>query len=201
MVRNLTLPTVPNFQIPESPPGSPPQHSTKQFAKFLELKKEGKHFNQKLENSAVLRDPSHLQKLLDYAGVRREEQYASTLPEGLAVPTTFPIEVYVEELSASHKRIARRKEEEKGKKPRNALDFVPAAKSSTPNSTSTPAGRGDAKAERLYDDQTYSEARGKHKSLVQRGDRDGGDNHSSRSRWKSRSRSPKRRRSRSRERR
>lgn len=140
-IQNLTLPTVPNFDIPASPPGSPPQQATKKFAQFLELKKKGQHFNQRLEGSSVLRDPSHSQRLMDFAGITEEEQYASTLPEGLAVPVVFPQWAYAEELKASQKRIFKAKEQEKSRTPREAIDFVSASKSGTVSGTSTPCGK------------------------------------------------------------
>lgn len=128
IIQNLTLPTVPNFDIPASPPGSPPQRATKKFAQFLELKKKGQHFNQRLEGSSVLRDPGHSQKLMDFAGVSEEEQYASTLPEGLAVPVAFPPWAYFEELRASQKRILKAKEQKKSGTPRDTIIFVSASK-------------------------------------------------------------------------
>lgn len=129
-IQNLTLPTVPNFDIPPSPPGSPPQRATKKFAQFLELKKKGQHFNQRLETSSVLRDPGHSQKLMEFAGINEEERYASTLPENLAVPAMFPPWAYVEELRASQKRIFKAREQQKSSTPREAIDFVSATKSS-----------------------------------------------------------------------
>ncbi|KAG9885164.1 hypothetical protein KCV02_g19196, partial [Aureobasidium melanogenum] len=57
MLRNLTMPPVPNFQIPPSPPGSPPPDTTTKFARFLDLKKKGTHFNQRLYHSSALRNP------------------------------------------------------------------------------------------------------------------------------------------------
>ena len=137
IIQNLTLPTIPNFDIPPSPPGSPPQRATKKFAQFLQLKEKGQHFNQRLESSSVLRDPGHLQKLMDFAGISEEEQYASTLPESLGVPTVFPPWAYVEELRASQKRILKAKEQEKSGAPR---EFVP-ARSATASRTSTPSGK------------------------------------------------------------
>lgn len=131
IIQNLTLPTVPNFDIPPSPPGSPPQRATKKFAQFLELKKKGQHFNQRLESSTVLRDPGHSQKLMDFAGISEGDQYASTLPEHLAVPTVFPPWAYVEELRASQKKILKAKEQKQSGAPR---EFVPAAsRTSTPS--------------------------------------------------------------------
>lgn len=139
VIQNLTLPTVPNFDIPPSPPGSPPQRATKKFAQFLELKKKGQHFNQRLESSSVLRDPGHSQKLMDFAGISEEEQYASTLSEDLAVPAVFPPWAYVEGLRASQKRILKSKEQEKSRTPRNVIDFVSATKSGAASRTSTPS--------------------------------------------------------------
>src|SRR5438132_953822 len=48
LIRDLTLPPYPNLDIPQSPPGSPPPELTQKFAQFLELKKQGVHFNDKL---------------------------------------------------------------------------------------------------------------------------------------------------------
>ena len=103
VIQNLTLPTVPNFAIPPSPPGSPPQTATKKFAQFLELKKKGQHFNQRLESSSVLRDPGHSQKLMKFAGISEEEQYASQSPhEFPAKKTPDPVGVPVRIVSPEH---------------------------------------------------------------------------------------------------
>jgi hypothetical protein len=176
IVQNLTLPTVPNFDIPPSPPGSPPQKATRKFAQFLELKKKGQHFNQRLESSSVLRDPGHLRKLLDFAGIGEEEQCASILSEEFAVPVVFPEWAYADELKASQKRILKTKEQAKSKVPREAVDFVSANKSGTSSAVGTASGMV-----------------GKRKELEHRSR----DN----SQPRNRSRSPKRRRSRSRDRR
>lgn len=196
IIRNLTLPTVPNFEIPSSPPGSPPQRSMKKFAQFLDLKKKGQHFNQRLENSSVIRDPNHGQKLMDFAGITEDEQYTSTLSVGLAVPTSFPEWAYVEELSASQKKITKAREEAHAKVPRESIDFVAATGSGGSSATGTPSGKNSRQsaAERIMAglDRPHD---GKRKELEQRGGRK-----DSSSRWRSRSRSPKRRKSRSRER-
>ncbi|KAJ4301040.1 hypothetical protein N0V90_003130 [Kalmusia sp. IMI 367209] len=141
MIQNLTLPTVPNLDIPPSPPGSPPQKSTKKFAQFLELKKKGQHFNQRLESSSVVRDPNHSSKLMDFAGITDEDQYASTLPEGLNVRTVWPEWAYSNALNASQKKITRAKESERSKVPRDLVDFVP-ARSGASSGTGTPSGKG-----------------------------------------------------------
>lgn len=192
LIQNLTLPTVPNFSIPPSPPGSPPQKATNKFAQFLELKKKAQHFNQRLEGSSVLRDPSHLQRLLDFAGIIEADSYASTLPEDVAVPTEFPEWAYVEELRASQKKIAKTREQEKSKGPREAVEFVSATKSGTSSGTGTPSGKGlrQSASERVMagmDREKSSHSSGKRKELEHRS-RDNS------SRRRSRSRSPKRRR-------
>ncbi|KAF2178497.1 hypothetical protein K469DRAFT_754364 [Zopfia rhizophila CBS 207.26] len=205
-IQNLTLPTVPNFDIPPSPPGSPPPSSTKKFAQFLELKKKGVHFNQRLESSTALRNPSHLQKLMDFAGIRAEEQYTSTLPKDIAVPAVFPEWAYVEQLTASQKQITKAREEHQARVQREAIEFVPATGSGVSSKTGTPSARGprSSAAERVMaglgrekSGSPYSQDRSKRKELEHRG----GRNDHSRSRWRSRSRSPKRKRSRSRDRR
>jgi hypothetical protein len=174
---------VPNFDIPPSPPGSPPQKATKKFAQFLELKKKGQHFNQRLEGSSVLRDPGHLQRLLDFAGISDEEQYASALSEEVAVPSVFPEWAYAEELKVSQKQILKAREQQKSKVPRAAVDFVSATKSGASSGTSTPSGENARQAG------AAASMAGKRKELEHRSR----DNSQSR-------RSPKRRRSKSRER-
>lgn len=198
MIRNLTLPTVPNFDIPSSPPGSPPQISTKKFAQFLDLKKKGQHFNQRLENSPVIRDPNHGQKLMNFARITTEQQYASTLPADLAIPSKFPEWAYVEKLTASQKQITKAKEEANAKTPRESIDFVAATHSGLSSATGTPSSKVSRQsgAERVMAGMEKGHE-AKRKELEQRG----GRNDASGSRWGARSRSPKRRRSRSRERR
>lgn len=119
------MPPVPNFDIPPSPPGSPPEAATAKFKNFLDLKKKGVHFNERLDQSTALRNPSLLPKLMDFAGFEHADQYASSLPEGLAVPTSFPEWAYTDRLIKEHDKIAKRKEQEmKGNK--DKVDFVPA---------------------------------------------------------------------------
>jgi hypothetical protein len=194
-IQNLTLPTAPNWNIPPSPPGSPPQRATKKFSQFLDLKKKGQHFNQRLENSSVLRDPSHLLRLLDFAGISEEDQYASTLPDGLGVPVKWPEWAYGDELNASQKKIA----EARAKLPRESIDFV-SARSAASSSTGTPDPKGARQSafgglDKQQSSRASSQTTGKRKELEHRGAKE-----SSRSGWRSSSRSPKRRRSRSRER-
>lgn len=139
-IRNLTMPSHPKFDIPPSPPGSPPPGSTKKFAKFLELKKKGIHFNERLERTTALKNPSLYQTLKDRAGISDEEQYATTLSENLAVPTKFPPWAYADELYRSQQKILKKREEEAKKKPREAIDFVPATSSATSSRANTPGG-------------------------------------------------------------
>jgi hypothetical protein len=200
MIQNLTLPTIPNWNIPPSPPGSPPRTSSKKFSQFLELKKKGQHFNQRLEESSVLRDPTHLQKLMHFAGIGEEDQYVSTLPEGLGVQVKWPEWAYSDELSTSQKKLAK----EKAKLPRNSVDFV-SARSTTSSHVGTPSAKGSrqsaaervmAEIDKQHATGASSQSTGKRKDLEHRGRKEPLG-----SRWRSRSRSPKRRRSRSRERR
>ncbi|THY92793.1 hypothetical protein D6C95_06022 [Aureobasidium pullulans] len=125
MLRNLTMPPVPNFQIPPSPPGSPPPDTTTKFARFLDLKKKGTHFNERLYHSSALRNPGLLPKLMDFAGINQEDQYATPWSQG-AIATKFPDWAYGDKLVAAHEKIAKKKEQEKAKNPREAVDFVPA---------------------------------------------------------------------------
>ncbi|KAF2876475.1 HCNGP-like protein-domain-containing protein [Massariosphaeria phaeospora] len=175
MIRNLTLPTIPNFDIPASPPGSPPHQTTQKFAKFLDLKKNGQHFHQRLESSLGLRDPGHLSRLMDFAGVNEDEQYCSSLPQDLAVPTIFPSWAYVEELHTSQKKIVKAREGQSSKTQREAIEFV-SAKPGASGGTAAKTARQSA-TERVMGDLDKQSSRsssyvaGKRKELERRGGR------------------------------
>ncbi|OTA24133.1 hypothetical protein BTJ68_13494 [Hortaea werneckii EXF-2000] len=92
-LRTLTMPTVPNFTIPDSPP-PPPRNSeeaailasrTKKFERFLALKQKGIHFHHRLLHSSSLRNPSFLPNLMQFAGLGPEDVYASALSEEAGV--------------------------------------------------------------------------------------------------------------------
>lgn len=144
-IRNLTLPPVANFDIPPSPPGSPPPGSSEKFARFLELKKKGVHFNEKLESSSALRNPSLLQKLREFADIGEEEQYASSLPDDVAVPTKFPEWAYADQLNRLQQETTTKREKERAGKP---LEFVPATGSGGSSRSGTPGTSGSKSSHR-----------------------------------------------------
>lgn len=191
------MPRTPNFDIPPSPPGSPPAKTTAQFAHFLEIKKKGQHFNERLENSSALRNPSLLHKLRGFAGISDEDQYATTLPADVAVPTSFPPWAYAEQLGKAQQEITRKREEEQRKTQREALEFVPATASG-----SSGLGMGDGKGVSMAERVRAGLSRegsgspqvsdGGKRREPERRDRDY-DDRRKRSRFKSRSRSPRRR--------
>ena len=153
LLRDLTLPDVPNYDIPPSPPGSPIAGTNIKFKKFLDLKKQGIHFNEKLAKSSALKNPSLMQKLMDFSDIDEAGQYATTLTKDLWNPDIFPEYAYKEELARSQQKTLKRKEEERLKGPRESVDFVPATASESSSRSATPgvAGRGIQKsaAERI----------------------------------------------------
>lgn len=143
LLRDLTLPTLPNYDIPSSPPGSPLQSTNAKFKHFLELKKQGVHFNDKLANSSALKNPGLMQKLMDFSDIDEAGQYATTLPKALWNPDDFPAYAFKEELAKSQQRILKKKEDEKSRGQRDTLDFVPATSTLEPVSRSgTPSNVG-----------------------------------------------------------
>ena len=110
-IRDLTIPTKANFHIPSSPPGSSPAGNDKKFDHFLDLKKQGVHFNEKLARSPALKNPSLLPKLMNFAGVEERDQYATTLPKDVWNPAEFPTWAYKEELAKSHQDISKKRDE------------------------------------------------------------------------------------------
>ncbi|KAL2351737.1 HCNGP-like protein-domain-containing protein [Cryomyces antarcticus] len=142
LIRDLTMPPMPNFNIPQSPPSSPSAIVSSKFGRFLELKNQGVHFNERLEKSSALKNPSLLQKMTKFAGVEEQDQFASTLPPSLAVPTSFPAWAYADELAKTQQAMTKKLEEDRAKIQREAIDFVPAAGSAASSRGATPGATG-----------------------------------------------------------
>ncbi|KAK5720031.1 hypothetical protein LTR15_007304 [Elasticomyces elasticus] len=153
-VRELTMPPFPNFEIPDAPP-LPQMNSeeaaalaatTKKFERFLELKKQGVHFNERLQNSSSLRNPSLLPKLMEFASISLEDSYASTISESEGgVPVKWAEECYVENLVKQNE-----KREKKRVAEREKVDFVPAqAKSRASSAAGTPASGATGRKSRF----------------------------------------------------
>ncbi|KAJ4396726.1 hypothetical protein N0V93_000947 [Gnomoniopsis smithogilvyi] len=138
LIHTLTLPPVPNMDIPLSPPSSPSQSTaqaalTVKFDKFLELKrKKGTHFNVRIAESHALKNPPLMDKLLDFVGLgaglevgprEATEQYATTLPTELWDPAAFPEWAYRGPLRKSQEKTQKEQARERGE----AVQFVPAS--------------------------------------------------------------------------
>jgi len=137
-VRSLTLPADPNLDIPPSPRGSPALGADQKFAHFLELKKQGIHFNSKLASSSALKNPSLLPKLMNFAGVEEQKQYATTLSVNLWDPAGFPDWAYKEGLAKDQQIVLKRKEDERAKASRESIDFVSASRLGQSSGGGTP---------------------------------------------------------------
>ncbi|KFA50159.1 hypothetical protein S40293_03679 [Stachybotrys chartarum IBT 40293] len=133
LIQSLTLPSVPNVDIPGSPPGSPPASITKKFEHFLDLKRKGTHFNAKLEQSLALKNPSIMDTMVQFDGVGDPVQYETTLSSDLWDPNAFPEWASSSQLRQTRIRIAKEKASEQTSGGRTSIDFVPAL---------TPAGGG-----------------------------------------------------------
>lgn len=124
-IQSLTLPTIPNMEIPPSPSASPPPEVDAKVNQFLALKKRGVHFNAKLAASSALKNPSLLPKLMDSVGlVKESDQYATTLPRDLWSHDEFPSWAYKEELAKAQQRVGKEMEAERRGRER---EFVSAA--------------------------------------------------------------------------
>ena len=137
-IRDLTLPTNPNLDIPPSPPGSPPPGTDQKFAQYLQLKRQGSHYNAELASSSAVKNPSLLPKLMEYAGLEARQQYATSLLTDLWNPAVFPDWAYKEGLAKSQSDISKRKEEEKAKARREGIEFISATNSGQSSRVDTP---------------------------------------------------------------
>lgn len=124
LLHDLTLPTYVNLDIPPSPTGSPPPQTDQKFEHFLELKKQGVHFNEKLARSTALKNPSLLEKLMDFAGLQHGDQYSTSLSKDIWDPEGFPPYAYKEKLAEMQQAISKRREEEKSRLQRESIEFV-----------------------------------------------------------------------------
>ena len=130
LIHDMTLPPIPNLDIPPSPPGSPDPTANKKFAHFLTLKKQGIHFNDKLASSSSLKNPSLLDKLMDHAGIDERTQYASSIPQELWDPSSLPSWGFKEELLKSQQEVRRQIEAKNSTTPRDSIEFVSGSGSS-----------------------------------------------------------------------
>ncbi|RDA84428.1 hypothetical protein CP532_2123 [Ophiocordyceps camponoti-leonardi (nom. inval.)] len=130
LIHHLTLPTVPDLDIPPSPPGSPPSRTSKSFEQFLQLKKKGTHFNAKLDQSTSLRNPSIMDKLMDFAELEGLKQYETTLSPDLWNPAAFPEAAFYDRLRKTRERIVKEREDERASGSRTTIDFVPSTTTS-----------------------------------------------------------------------
>ena len=110
---NLTLPPVPNFDIPDSPPGSPDPDVAAKLAQFAQLKKQGVHFNERLANSTSIKNPNLFTKLIGNFGISGAAQYSTTLPESVWNPSSLPTWAYKEELAKAQVEAQKRRDSER----------------------------------------------------------------------------------------
>ncbi|KAL1981191.1 hypothetical protein VTN96DRAFT_2992 [Rasamsonia emersonii] len=128
LIHDLTLPPVPDLDIPPSPPGSPDPAANTKFSHFLSLKKQGVHFNEKLAGSSSLKNPSLLVKLRQHAGIDDAEQYATSLPLDIWDVSSLPDWGYKEELVKTQQATRLRLEEKaRASGQRDSIEFVPSS--------------------------------------------------------------------------
>ncbi|CAI7638780.1 unnamed protein product [Penicillium pancosmium] len=124
LIQDLTLPPVPNMDIPPSPPGSPNPAANAKFEHFLSLKKQGVHFNSKLASSSSLKNPSLLKKMMEHAGINEQSQYNTSLSTELWDPSSLPQWGFKEELLRAQQDARQKLEEKNASGQRSAVEFV-----------------------------------------------------------------------------
>lgn len=93
-----------------------------------------------------MKNPSLMQKLLDFADIDEDEQYETSLPSSVWNPSAFPEYAFKEQLAKSQQKVLKKKEEEKSNGQRESIDFVSATNSNNSSRNGTPglASRGGA---------------------------------------------------------
>ncbi|KAI1436728.1 hypothetical protein GGR50DRAFT_649371 [Xylaria sp. CBS 124048] len=136
LLRDLTLPSVPDTDIPPSPPGSPAAALSKKFENFLDLKKKGAHFNSRLAETPLAKNPNLADKLLAYAELDHRDQYRTTLSKDLWDADAFPRYAFKEQLRQSQSDIAQARARAPGA-PVNFVSSEASASASTTDDTRT----------------------------------------------------------------
>jgi hypothetical protein len=124
LAQDLTLPPVPCFEIPPSPPGSPNPAANAKFEHFLSLKKQGVHFNSKLASSSSLKNPSLLTKMMEHAGINEQSQYDTSLPVDVWSTAHLPQWGFKEELLRIQQELRKKMEQKNALGQRTSVDFV-----------------------------------------------------------------------------
>ncbi|PYH94421.1 hypothetical protein BO71DRAFT_353339 [Aspergillus ellipticus CBS 707.79] len=128
LIHDLTLPPLPNLDIPPSPPGSPDRAASAKFSHFLSLKKQGMHFNEKLAGSTSLKNPSLMRKMMDHAGIDGQTQYHTSLPvETWNASSNLPNWGFKDELLKVQRDIHNKVEDMRSKDQRDPIKFVAAS--------------------------------------------------------------------------
>ncbi|PNS17792.1 Meiotically up-regulated protein 151 protein [Sphaceloma murrayae] len=123
-IHDLTLPPHPNISIPPPPPPPSPGSMAKtnqRIRHFLDLKKQGVHFNERLLSSPALRDAGTVERAFAFAGLDGAAQYDNALPEGTGVDVERWVGVRVEDVV---RRMEGRRNEESKARLGKKRDFV-----------------------------------------------------------------------------
>ncbi|KAI5861710.1 hypothetical protein GGS23DRAFT_611316 [Durotheca rogersii] len=114
LVRDLTLPAVPNTDAPGEPGGAAAAAAatTAKMERFLALKRGGTHFNERVARMAAQRNPAQTDKLLAFAGAAAPAaQYRAALAPDLGLgrapadpAAAFPPWAYYEPLRHARAR-------------------------------------------------------------------------------------------------
>lgn len=97
--RELTMPPVPNFDIPPPPQQAAPLAVERKFLNFLKIKRRGMHLNQNLEAKHEFKDPEFMDKQLKFLGLNQETQYNCTLSKD-ALDMDWPESAYHDKYAA-----------------------------------------------------------------------------------------------------
>jgi len=129
LARDLTLPAVPDMDIPPSPP--PSQHAdmtslNAKFDNFLKLKRRAidpAHFNARLGASSSIRNPATMDKFLNFVGMETEfaegdgaatAQYVTTVGTDVWDPSGLPEWAYRGALRRAQAEVTKERERARG---------------------------------------------------------------------------------------
>ena len=119
------MPPVPVFDIADSPPSSPDPGLATKLEQFAQLKKQGIHFNERLAQSASIKNPNLFNKLMSSFGIE-DEQYTTSLSRDVWDPDQFPEWAYKDGLAKAQSAAQKKKKDREWEA--GHVDFTPAKK-------------------------------------------------------------------------
>ncbi|KZT62507.1 HCNGP-domain-containing protein [Calocera cornea HHB12733] len=125
LLRPPPIDAVDNWGIPPRPAGEPDPALVAKLAKFHDLKRKGKHFNDTLMSNKAFRNPHIYEKLVNFVDV---DEKGTNFPREIWDPFDYRPEWKAEALAEEQKKRSEAIEAAQGRGKRNEISFTSSSK-------------------------------------------------------------------------